>query len=249
VTRIKTGQFYFWLYVLKSSFVALFRAEETADDLRGFLGKWGLAIIVGLGTVTTLGWSGWFNLAGNNTLAYGAVLISALALRFLSNIVAIPANLYFELRRTSDKLSWEDVRSSVWQEPQDHSLLVGVRLERDEPHSVQNLRAMLISVVRDGRIHFKGHAESLLPIRKPDGVIAWMKSFGNDRPRNFLLATVSANKMQMKVKDMQVEKVLEFEPGKYDVEIQFTAEGGVDGHIFRGMLIFDGKSLELKKLR
>ncbi len=248
MTRIKTGQFYFWLYVLKSSFVALFRAKETADNLRGFLGKWVLAIIVSLGAVTTLGWSGWLNLAGNNTLTYGAVLISPLALRFLSNVVAIPANLYFELRRTADRLSWGDVRSSVWKEPQDHSLLVGVRLERDEPHSVQNLRAMLISVVQGGSIYFKGHAESLLPIRNPDGMIAWMESFGNDRPRNFLLATVSSDKMQVKVNAMQVEKVLEFDPGKYDVEIQFTAEGGVDGHTFRGILLFDGKSLELKKL-
>lgn len=249
MNRIKTGPFYFWSYVFKSSFVALFKAKETADSLRSFLWKWGLAIIAGFGAVTTLGWSGWLNWAGNNTLTYGHVLISALLLRFFSNVFTITPNLYFELRRTSDRQSWEDVSSSVWREPQDHPLLVGVRLERDEPYSVQNLRAILISVVRDGEIHFKGDAESILPIRKPDGLIAWRKSFSNDKPRNILLASASADKIQVKVNIRQVEKVLEFDPGKYDVEIQFTADGGVNGHSFRGILIFDGKSLELKKLR
>jgi hypothetical protein len=246
---MKSGTYHFWSRVFKLSFVALFRAKETADNLRGFLWKWAVAIIIGLGAIATLGWRGWLTWAGINTLTLGNVIVSALVLRFLSNLLTVSANLYFDQRRIADKLSWEDVRSSVWEQPEGHPLLVGVRLERDEAHTVQSLRAALVSIVGDGQYHFKGNAETILPIRKPDGIIAWMKSFNNERPRNFLLASVSGDKMLVKFNDRQAETLKEFGPGKYDVEIQFSAEGGVAGHNFRGILVFDGKSVGLKKLR
>lgn len=249
MARIERKPLSFWFHVAKRSFIAVFSAEETRDSLWKFLGKWVLAIIVGLGVVATLGWAGWFKGVGNNTLTYLAAFASGLLLRFLSNLVIIPAKLYFDVRRDADKLNWGDVSSSVWKEPPDSPVMVGVKLEREEPHSVQSMRAMLHSVVKDGQIHFKGYGEYMLPIRKADGVLAWMKSFSHEKPRNIQLASLSGEKLQIRIRRGESEEVLEFDAGTYDVEIGFTAEGGVNGHVFRGLLFSDGKSVDLKKLK
>lgn len=249
MVRIKKNPFSFWFYVIKHSIIAVFNAEETRGGILKSFVSWTIAVIAGAGVIVTLGWAGWLKGVGNNTSTYLAAFVSGLILRFITNLITTPANLYFMARRDADKLNWGDVRSSIWKEPEDKPIMVGVKLERDEAHSVQSMRAILRSVVKDGKIWFNGYGESMLPIRKPDGVIAWMKSFSQEKPRNILLASVSNEKLQIRVRRGDSEQVLEFDIGTYDVEIGFTAEGGVDGHVFRGLLLFDGKSIDLKKLK
>jgi len=249
MARIKKTPIAFWSYIVGRSFIAVFNTKETRDSLLKFVGKWVLAIIAGFGVVATLGWVGWIKGFGNNTLTYLFAFASGLLLKFLSNLVIIPANLYFEVRGDADKLNWGDVKSSVWKEPEDRPVIVGVKLEREEAHSVQFMRAILRSVVKDGQIWFNGYGEYMLPIRKPNGVIAWMKSFSHEKPRNILLASLSGEKIQIRVKRGDDEQVLEFDSGTYDIEIGFTAEGGVDGYVFKGFLLFDGKSIDLKKIK
>ncbi len=248
MARIKKNPFSFWFYVIKHSIVAVFTAEETKGNLLKSLASWIIAFIGGVG-VATLGEASWLKGVSNNTLTLLAALVSGLILRFITNLIITPANLYFMARRDADKLSWSDVKSSVWKEPEDKPIIVGVKLEREEAHSVQSMRAMLRSVVKDGQFWFNGYGEHMLPIRKSGGVIAWMKSFSHEKPRNILLASLSGEKIQIRVKKGDEEQILEFDRGTYDVEIGFTAEGGVDGHVFRGLLLFDGKSVDLKKLK
>ena len=232
---------------MRHSFISTFTTEETKGDLLKSVISWGISLAAGVGVVTTLGWTGWIDGVGKNTYTYLAALVSGLILRFFTNIVIAPSSLYFETRGVSDKLDWGDVKSSVWKEPANNSIMVGLKLERDESHSVQYLRAVLQSVVKDGKILFKNNGECLIPIRKEDGSNAWMKSFDHARPRSFLLASVVDKSLQIRIKVDEEEKIIEYKIGTYDVVINFMAEGGVKGHLFKGILSFDGKSVELKR--
>src|SRR5262245_57628306 len=156
MAQIKKNPLSFWLYVIKHSFIAIFDSEETRGSFLKSVVSWTISVIAGLSVIATLGWIGWLKGIGNNALTYLATLISSLVLRFVTNLITTPSNLYFMARRDADKLNWGDVKSSVWREPQEKSIMVGVKLERDEPHSVQYLRAILRSVVKDGQIWFKG---------------------------------------------------------------------------------------------
>lgn len=247
MSRIKPDPLSFWLYVIRHSFIAVFNAKETKVSIWKFILNSILALIIGFSVVGFLGWWGLIIGLGNNSLTYFLGFLSSFFLRVLSNATIISANLYFEQRSISDKWSWKDVSSSTWKEPFSSALIVGVTISRTEAHSVQNLKAFLHSVVKDGQIHFQGYGQNQLPIRKSDGVIAWAKSFSPEKPRNILLASLENGKVLVRVKDGQEERELFFEKGIYDVEIGFTADGSVDGHIFKGLLVSDGKSLDLKK--
>lgn len=248
-SRIRKNLLSFWSHIIKKSITSIFRSEETSGKILESIIKWGLSLIAGFGVIIIgLGSTGVLENIGTNAITYVASFISGLILRFFVNLVTIPANLYFEARGVADKLSWEDVKSSVWKEPVDKPVIVGIRLEREEHHSVQSMRAMLRTVVKDGKIWFNGYGEYMLPIRKSNGVIAWMKSFDHEKPRNIMLASISGEKLQIKLKKGNEEEVREFDIGTYDVEIGFTAEGGVEGHVFRGLLRFDGKSIDLDKI-
>jgi len=250
----------FWWEVFMTSAKSVFTAEETKKKWFELLLSIGTSIAFATAGVVYLGNVGfWAKSTWTNMWTYLQVFMVFCTIRFISNLPFFSARHYFEQRKIADILTWGDVKSSVWKDPEEKPFYrVGITLEREESHQVNYMRATLKSVMRNGVPIFSGGNDCHLPIWKESGQYNtnWMSSFSDSKPRKILLAYIDDGKMRLDT--AQVDKTggqvkiennvpLVYESGMYTIVVEFKSENSENNHVFKGDLVFDGQSLTLKK--